>query len=1449
MKTPIILSTFIFILLAIISSCSLSAAADNDDHEDFLECLSERYHNSISNVTYTPNNSSYASILRFSIQNLRFTSQSTPRPQVIITPEHESQIPRVIHCARENDMEIRIRSGGHDYEGLSYVSQVPFVILDLINFSEITVDPEAKTAWVGSGATIGSLNNFDRLVRVKTAVDPDNFFRNEQSIPQTHHIMKSPIILSTFISILLVITISSCSSTDDHEDFLECLTERYHNSISNVTYTPNNSSYTSILRFSIHNLRFASQSTPRPQVIITPEHESQVPLVVHCARENDMEIRIRSGGHDYEGLSYVSQVPFVILDLINLSEISVDPESKTAWNATQLVHRWQSIAHMIDPDLFVMILITRGNSARNGRNNNFTIRVTFNSTFLGGADRLISIMDQNFPELGLTREDCVEMSWIDSVLYFAGSPNEPREVLLNRTQPFVRYFKAKSDLVQRPIPEQGLEGMWRLFYEPESEEALVIMVPFGGVMDNISESDISFPHRAGNMYIMQYYTYWREDNARNSDRYISWIRRLYSYMAPYVSSSPRAAYVNCRDVDIGDNNNEGRIGYARASIWGRKYFGNNFDRLVRVKTASPNLATLLIFTIGTIFSCSLTATADHDDFLECLIEKNRDNSISNVTYTPNNSSYASILRFSIQNLRFTSQSTPRPQVIITPEHESQIPAIIQCARANDLQIRTRSGGHDYEGLSYVSRTPFVIVDLINLGEITIDTQEKTAWNATQLVHRWQSIASTFDRDLLVRVFVRRANSTRAGRDFTIRASFTATFLGGAERLVSVLRRSFPELGLTREDCVEMSWIESVLYSAGLPIQPREALLDRAQPSFMWYFKAKSDYVTRPIPKGGLEGLWRLLYEPEAEQGEILMTPYGGVMDEILETEVPFPHRAGNLYSLHYQVRWPENENRNPERYLAWIRRLYSYMAPYVSSFPRAAYVNYRDLDIGVNGDEGQGSYARASVWGRKYFKNNFDRLVRVKTAVDPENFFRNEQTYADTDHEVFLKCLEDFHDSISNVTYTQNNSSYSSILRFSIQNLRFTSQSTPRPQVIITPQHESQVPPVIHCAKKNDIEIRTRSAGHDYEGLSYVSQNPNFIILDLINLSEVTIDPEKKTAWSVANAIDRDLFIRVFVERMSVRKNFTIRASFNSVFFGGVERLIPMMQEKFSELGLTREDCTEMSWIESVLYFAGIPIESRKALLDRAQPEVRYFKGKSDYVWRPVSKQGIEGLLRLFYEPEGEKASIIMVPYGGAMDEFSESWTPFPHRAGNLYSLHYAVYWEEHDSENADQYIDWITRLYDYMAPYVSSSPRRAYVNYRDLDIGRNGGESSYARASVWGRKYFDRNFDRLVRVKTEVEEPISESGIEGMLELLKEWEAGMAEILIVPYGGRMKEIQESALLFPHRAEICTKYNWRIGQGTGRGNREVDELGEEITPYASSFQERLKSPSRIWIWK
>jgi FAD/FMN-containing dehydrogenase len=60
-------------------------------------------------------------------------------------------------CSQNHGLQIRIRSGGHDYEGLSYVSEVPFVVIDLIDFRAIEINVESRTAWVQTGATIGEL--------------------------------------------------------------------------------------------------------------------------------------------------------------------------------------------------------------------------------------------------------------------------------------------------------------------------------------------------------------------------------------------------------------------------------------------------------------------------------------------------------------------------------------------------------------------------------------------------------------------------------------------------------------------------------------------------------------------------------------------------------------------------------------------------------------------------------------------------------------------------------------------------------------------------------------------------------------------------------------------------------------------------------------------------------------------------------------------------------------------------------------------------------------------------------------------------------------------------------------------------------------------------------------------------------------------------------------------
>ncbi|KDP20183.1 hypothetical protein JCGZ_00003 [Jatropha curcas] len=114
------------------------------------------------------------------------------------------------------------------------------------------------------------------------------------------------------------------------------------------------------------------------------------------------------------------------------------------------------------------------------------------------------------------------------------------------------------------------------------------------------------------------------------------------------------------------------------------------------------------------------------------------------------------------------------------------------------------------------------------------------------------------------------------------------------------------------------------------------------------------------------------------------------MNEISESEIPFPNRNGTLFMIHYASSW-QNGQKNEAKHIDGVRKLYNYMEHFVPNNPRTAYANYRDLDLGMN-SKNNFNVTQASVWGIKYYKDNFNRLIQVKTEVDPDNFFRHEQS-------------------------------------------------------------------------------------------------------------------------------------------------------------------------------------------------------------------------------------------------------------------------------------------------------------------------------------------------------------------------------------------------------------------------------------------------------------------------
>lgn len=150
----LILSAIVTVFLVPSASGSSSSA-----HEKFIHCLSTHASPShpISPAIFTPRNTSYSTVLQNYIRNLRFNTSTTPKPFLIVTALHESHVRAAILCGQKYDLQMKIRSGGHDYEGTSYVASVPFFVLDMFNLRGIEIDIEKETAWVETGATLGEV--------------------------------------------------------------------------------------------------------------------------------------------------------------------------------------------------------------------------------------------------------------------------------------------------------------------------------------------------------------------------------------------------------------------------------------------------------------------------------------------------------------------------------------------------------------------------------------------------------------------------------------------------------------------------------------------------------------------------------------------------------------------------------------------------------------------------------------------------------------------------------------------------------------------------------------------------------------------------------------------------------------------------------------------------------------------------------------------------------------------------------------------------------------------------------------------------------------------------------------------------------------------------------------------------------------------------------------------
>uniref|UniRef100_A0A803QDU7 FAD-binding PCMH-type domain-containing protein n=1 Tax=Cannabis sativa TaxID=3483 RepID=A0A803QDU7_CANSA len=368
------------------------------------------------------------------MQNLRFADPNFPKPIAIILPQNVDQIKSVVLCARNASCKIIIRSGGHSYEGTSS-----------------TIDT-ASTANTPVPFVIMDLMNLNRVT--VDLEDKSAWVEGGATLGETYYAIANA--------------------------------TNYYGFSAGSCPTVGIGGHISGGGFGLLSRKYGVAADNVLDALLV---DANGKLLDRESMGEDVFWAIRGGGGGVWGVVYAWKINLLKVPPIVTTFIVSRQGTKT--QIANLIAKWQLVAPNLGDDFYLSCFVGAGLPETT---THVGISVTFKGFYLGPKNQTQFFIHQVFPELGIVEQDCSEMSWIQSIVFFSDlSPGSSVHNLQDRYLQNKACFKAKSDYVHTPISH---DGIWVALNHLEKEpKGYVILDPYGGNMDRISTESIAFPHR------------------------------------------------------------------------------------------------------------------------------------------------------------------------------------------------------------------------------------------------------------------------------------------------------------------------------------------------------------------------------------------------------------------------------------------------------------------------------------------------------------------------------------------------------------------------------------------------------------------------------------------------------------------------------------------------------------------------------------------------------------------------------------------------------------------------------------------------------------------------------------------------------------------------------------------------------------------------------------------